>query len=350
MWRRLLDLLTRTRTPLVFLDFETTGLAGAPPVEYAALVWAPWMAEETDDLSTRARLAAPPGLWQASTSRLNPGRPSDPEDLRTHGITDAEAKRAPRYDAPAQVQFWRDLAAGNGEPGDPEAERPAIFAGHNVAEADLAWMRAWGYLPEGYEPPLIDTMRLQRRLAHRDGNPFPAVPDAASLKDGPWQRDHAPRVHCPVVSHGLRPYATNLEGLTTALYGDPAPGGHGALIDTTTSALCLWAMLELWEPIFPMACTIEDPHAALAKMLAVLNAPQHGALSHDGWLSQDLQGVIRWRRGKHKGQRHNFDRSYNKWVNSLPRVPTGLDGADGYWCATETAALIMNESQARLAV
>ena len=62
----------------------------------------------------------------------------------------------------------------------------------------------------------------------------------------------------------------------------------------------------------------------------------------------ELGAVVRWRRGKHKGQRHNFDRSYNKWVNSLPRAPTGVDGEA--WCSAETARLIMNESQARLAV
>jgi len=38
MWCRVLDLITRTRRPLVFFDFETAGLSGAPPVEFAALV------------------------------------------------------------------------------------------------------------------------------------------------------------------------------------------------------------------------------------------------------------------------------------------------------------------------
>ena len=55
MWRRVLDLITRTRRPLVFFDFETAGLSGAPPVEFAALVWAPWCEPEMDALSVRAR-------------------------------------------------------------------------------------------------------------------------------------------------------------------------------------------------------------------------------------------------------------------------------------------------------
>lgn len=283
MWKRLLDLLTATHTPLVFVDFETAGLSGAPPVEFASLVYAPWCEPEMDEVSCRAREAAPPGLWMASAGRLNPGKPIDPGAMRVHGITDAEVKGAMRYDDIEQKAYWVGLAAGAGD------ERPAIFAGHNIAEADLAWMRIWGYLPPEYEPPLIDTIRMQRRLAHRDGHPRPVVPDACSLPDGPWKRPqlNGAAVHCPAVWHGLKPYASSLEGLTTALYGDPAEGGHGALVDAATSALCLWAMLELWAPLFPRDCTGEDPSAALAAFLAVANAPPPDSVSYDGWLSKE---------------------------------------------------------------
>ena len=42
MWQHLLDLLTATRRPLVFVDFETAGLNGAMPVEFAIAYWTPW--------------------------------------------------------------------------------------------------------------------------------------------------------------------------------------------------------------------------------------------------------------------------------------------------------------------
>jgi len=332
MWRRVLDLLTRTRRPLVFLDFETAGLSGAPPVEFAALVWAPWCEPEMDALSVRAREAAPPGLWMATSGRLNPGKKIDPGAMRVHGITDAMVAKSPRYNDLEQQAFWLSLAAGGGD------ELPAIMAGHNIAEADLAWMRAWGYLPAGYEPPLVDTMRLQRRLAHRDGMPMPPVPDAAGLADGPWRRHAGTVVHCPAVSHGLRPYATSLEGLTTALFGDPADNGHGALVDAVTSALCFWAMIDLWGPMFPGSTVGEDPHAALDAFLRVVNAPLPGALHADGWLSRDPTGGLLWARGKHKGHRVARDPGYAKWCASLPRLPSGVDGES--WCSAETAALL----------
>lgn len=332
MWRRVLDLLTRTRRPLVFMDFETAGLSGAPPVEFAALVWAPWCEPEMDALSVRARGAAPPGLWMASSGRLNPGRAIEHGAMRVHGISDADVAKAPRFDDLEQRSFWRALAEGSGD------ELPAIFAGHNVAEADIAWMRAWGYLPADYEPPLIDTMRFQRRLAHRDGMPMPPVPDAAGLADGPWRRHPGTVVHCPVVSHGLRPYASSLEGLTTALFGDPADNGHGALVDAVTSALCFWAMIDLWAPLFLRDVDGEDPHAALDALLGVVNAPLPGALGVDGWLTRDQAGVALWARGKHKGHRVTRDPGYARWVCGLPRLPSGVDGET--WCSADTAAML----------
>ena len=199
-------------------------------------------------------------------------------------------------------------------------------------------MRAWGYLPADYEPPLIDTMRFQRRLAHRDGMPMPPVPDAAGLADGPWRRHAGTVVHCPVVSHGLCPYASSLEGLTTALYGDPTDNGHGALVDAVTSSLCFWAMVDLWGPMFPGSTVGEDPHAALDALLAVVNAPLPGSLGPDGWLTRNSLGALEWARGKHKGHRVTRDPGYTRWVCGLPRLPSGIDGES--WCSAETAAFL----------
>lgn len=103
----------------------------------------------------------------ASSGRLNPGRKIDPGAQRVHGISDADVAKAPRWDDMEQRAFWRALAEGSGD------ELPAIFAGHNVAEADLAWMRAWGYLPAGYEPPLklrvagVSSSQITKEFADR---------------------------------------------------------------------------------------------------------------------------------------------------------------------------------------
>lgn len=167
---------------------------------------------------------------------------------------------------------------------------------------------------------------------------MPPVPDAACLADGPWRRHAGTVVHCPVVSHGLRPYATSLEGLTTALFGDPADNGHGALVDAVTSALCFWAMVDLWAPLFGRDMDGEDPHAALAALLGVVNAPLPGALGVDGWLTRDQAGVALWARGKHKSHRITRDPGYTRWVCSLPRLPSGVDGET--WCSADTAALL----------
>lgn len=345
-WSRLIDLITRCKRPLVFVDYETTDLGGAPPVEYALAYWASWAAEEQDDTSRSARADAPPGLTYAVSERLNPGRPSAPGALRTHGITDAEVKKCKPYRDPAVVGLHEALARGDVESG----EMPAIWCGHNVAEADVPWAQTWGYLPG--DVTTIDTMRLCRRLAK--DHPYPLAPDnERSLDEMRMGRDC--RGHHPVIAHGLDAYAGSLKGVHVGLFGEAPKDAHGALPDVLTSARVLAGVLELWAPLWYVPVVGEDPHVALAKFLASVNAPPLAVTSWDGWLESPVRGdplstahqkqvaaqgpgPLIWARGKHQGKPVRSDVSYARWVSSLPASPTGRNGEA--WCSAETAAAI----------
>lgn len=340
MWRRLLDLLAATRRPLVVLDFETSGLGGAPPVEYAVAIWAPWQAAVDDDATNAARRSAPPGLTYATADRVNPGRPIHPDAQRVHGINDADVWKSMPYNDIGLVSVFRALAAG-----DPDAEGgpegPAIFVGHNAAESDVPWAQTWGYLPTDPAPAVVDTMRLQRRLAK--SHPMPLHPDAPSVDDPFWRRSGVGSIaKCPAIGHGLEPYATSLIGLHTALFGDPPAESHGAMADVLSAARCLAAMLELWAPLWPGLVAGEESAAALDALLACLAAPPPGALSWDGWTRVDRDtGAVTWGAKARKvgeGAPLTADRSYADWVMSLPPAPTGRNGEA--WCSDATRAAI----------
>ena len=323
MWNRLLSILAATRRPLIVVDFETAGLGGKPPVEYALAYWAPWAPPEMDAVSIAARQQCPEGLTYAVTGRLDPGVPIDPGALRVHGITDADVKGALSYRDLTILGLFRGLDAG--DPG--QAEGRAIWCGHNIAEADLPWMTQWGYLLPSAEPiACVDTIRMQRRLT-RD-HPFPLHPDIVPAGS-----------KCPVVGHGLKPYSATLEGLHTAMFGDPAEGGHGAMVDVVSAAKSLCGMVEMWGPLWPSAVRGEDPHAALTAMLSAFDAPPAGRLSWDGWINVDREtGATTWS-GKAKkiggeGTPLTADKDYAKWVCSLPSAPTGEDGKA--WCSPAT--------------
>jgi DNA polymerase III epsilon subunit-like protein len=249
MWQRLLALLAATKRPLVFVDFETAGLGGAPPVEYAVAYWAPWAPLEMDDASVAARKNAPPGITYATTMRVDPCCAIHPKAQAVHGITAEMLKGCPKYNDIEVVGFFQALANGDTDTG----EGPAIWGGHNVAEADIPWAQRWGYLPAGVIP-CVDTQRMFRRLVK--SHPFPVAPDAI-----------LPGAKVPAVGHGLTPYASSLVGVHTALSGDPHSGSHGALADVLASAWCFMAMLEMWAPLWPAPVQGEDPHAALDALL-----------------------------------------------------------------------------------
>lgn len=328
MWQRLLNLITAVRRPLVVLDFETSGLNGAPPVEYAVAIWAPWQAPADDPTTTRARRAAPPKLTYAATSRLNPGGPIHPDAQRVHGITAEDVRGAMPWNDIGLQAVFRSLAVG-----DPDAEGgpegPAVFVGHNAAESDVPWAQTWGYLPTDPAPIVIDTMRMQRRLVK--DHPHPLHPDVPNMRC------------CPAIGHGLEPYATSLIGLHTALFGDPASESHGAVADVLSTARCLAAMLDLWAPLWPGPVATEDPAAALDALLARLNAPPPNALSWDGWLRVDRDtGAVTWggkARKVGEGAPLTADRGYADWVMSLPSAPTGRNG--DAWCSDATRAAIV---------
>jgi DNA polymerase III epsilon subunit-like protein len=349
MWRRLLDLIAAARRPLVVLDFETSGLGGAPPVEYAVAMWAPWQAPVDDDATNSARRTAPPGLTYAATSRLDPGGPIHPDAQRVHGITAEDVRGAMPYNDLGLVSVFRSLAAG-----DPDAEGgpegPAIFVGHNAAESDVPWAQTWGYLPRDPAPAVVDTMRLQRRLVK--SHPMPLVYDGATPGEHPTT--------CPAQMHGLEPYATSLVGLHTALFGDPPSESHGAMADVLSTARCLAAMLELWAPLWPGPVALHEQgdhaNAAINELLACLDAPPPGLLSWDGWVRVDRDtGAASWgpkARKVGEGAPLTCDRGYADWVIALPPAPTGRNGEA--WCSDATREAIMyaranpNQKQGKL--
>lgn len=314
MWRRLLDLLTAARRPLVVVDFETAGLSGAPPVEYAVLIWAPWREPEQDEETRATRPLVPPGLTYASSQRLHPRRAIDPGAMAVHGIRDEDVALCMPYDCEQVRGFFHALAAGDAT----ENEGPAVWCGHNAQGADIAWMRLWGYLPDA-EVDAIDTMRIARRLAKE--HPFPMSPD---LADG----------LAPCVGHGLDAYASSLTGLHVGLLGTRPDGAHGAMADGAATARCLARMLDLWDLLWPPAQKGVSPTAALAAMLAALDAPEPGATSWDGWLTATPAGYV-WRKGKFRDRPAHRD----DWVLRLPRLPTGIDG-ESWWCSQQTADIL----------
>lgn len=335
MWQHLLDLLTATRRPLVFVDFETAGLNGAMPVEFAIAYWTPWADAEMDDVSVEARKHAPPGLTYAASGRLNPGMAIDPEAQAVHGISAEDVAACPMWNDIGISSVFMSLAIGGDASG---GEAPCVWAGHNIAEADIPWAQSWGYLPRDEAPLIIDTMRLTRRLGK--DHPFPLAPDAPAIAGcNAWP-------HCPAVGHGIKPYAASLGGIHTALFGDPPSVQHGALADVLASARVLAGILDLWTPLWPRSVVGSDPNEALARLLAVLNEPPSG-VSIDGWIKTRPGQAPKWNRGKCEGLAINADPGYARWVADLPSQPTGINGRA--WCSAETRAALLTTPAPRLA-
>jgi DNA polymerase III epsilon subunit-like protein len=355
MWRVLLDLLHAARRPLIFVDFETAGLGGKPPVEYAALVYAPWEAQADDAETRRAAAVCPPGLSFAVRQRVDPGVPIDPGATRVHGIKDADVRGLPRWDSPEIRGWFQACAIGTPEEvacaiENEDCEGPAIWCGHNIAGADAPWARKWGHLPNE-DLDLIDTMRLCRRLQRDMPHPL-ALDDLTAfrltLPGGPaWAEDST---WCADV--GLDAFASSLVGFHAAMTG-ARHEAHGAMADceATTRAFC--RALEAWSPLWPPRRQDLPATANLSALLAALDAPPQGQVSWDGWLTEvdspappkatragqqalpPTGPVYEWAKGKFKGQPAHRD----TYVLDLPRRPTG-DDAKSWWCSQHTADIL----------
>jgi DNA polymerase III epsilon subunit-like protein len=333
MWKVLLDMLLRARRPLVFVDFETSDLGGAPPVEFAVLKYEPWLEPEQDEVSKRARRLAPPGLTYAGSVRVDPGRPIAPGAAKIHGITEEALRGCPRWDDLEIRAIFRSIATGDAS----LAEGPAIWVGHNIAQADAPWAATWGYFP-GYpdDDAMIDTRRLFERLA--DEHPRPLAVDLIAESEGMgWRHtsdDPLGVRPCPAIGWGLDKFRANLGSAHVALAGAELEEAHGALADCLGTARILAAMLELWSPLWPVRVATANPGEALAELVRFLGRPKPGFPAWDGWLKPDGAGGLTWARGKHVGRPACPD----TWVRDLPRHPTGVDGRG--WCAEATARLI----------
>ncbi len=330
MWRHLLDMLTATRRPLVFVDFETAGLGGAPPVEFAVLVYSPWEAQVDDDETRRAAGLVPPGLTYAVQMRLDPLRPIDPGATRVHRLRDEDVRGATPYNDLEVRCFFQGYASGDATDG----VGPAVFVGHNAAGADVPWARRWGYLPDA-DLDVVDTMRVVRRMQREQS--WPLAHDCITLA---WPGEGTP--HVPATSTGLDAYAASLTGAHVALVGERPAESHGAMADVCSTARVLCRLLDLWSPMWPPPRSDLPASANLSALLAALDAPEPGRGSWDGWLAEDesrLAGTgYVWGKGKHRGQPAETDPSYRQWVMGLPRRPTGGDGEA--WCSQHTADIL----------
>ena len=307
MWRRLLELLRDAGRPLVFVDFETAGLSGAPPVSFAVLVFQ--LGDEVDDgETTQACLGTcPEGLVYAVTKRLDPLCQVPEAASRVHGIYTADVRgKEQAYNDFEVSGFFRDLASGDG------GGRPAVFAGHNVCGADIPWMLLWGYLAE-WPTGAIDTMRVGRRLVAE--HPYPLVPE---------------RTAGPCREHGLDAFSGSLTGQHVAVCGGRPSGAHDALGDVCASARLLAGLLEGWAPLW------ESSTKRLDLLLSELDKPP--SHSWDGWLREETGGWFSWAKGKHRDKPVSWDMSYAEWVSKLPREPTGVDG--NAWCSHRTAEVL----------
>lgn len=331
MWRRLLDLLAAARRPLVVLDFETAGLGGAPPVEFAALVFSPWEPAVDDDETRRVAPLCPPGLTYACSMRLDPLRPIDPGATRVHRIRDEDVRGARSYKDMEVVGFFQGYASGDAADG----VGPAVLCGHNAAGADVPWATRWGYLPDA-DLDVVDTMRVVRRMQREQ--PWPLAVDVLS----PVASGHASGVgnHSVVrcVYDGLDAYASSLTGAHVALLGERPAEAHGAMADCLATARVLCRLLDLWSPMWPPARSDLPASTNLSALISALDAPPPGQVSWDGWLAEDESKVpgagYVWAKGKHRGRPAHRD----AWVLDLPRRPTGVDGMG--WCSQHTADVL----------
>lgn len=323
MWRHLLNLLRDARRPLVVVDFETAGLGGKPPVEFALLVWSPWEEPQDDEETRRAARLVPPGLTYAVSMRLDPGQPIDPGATAVHKITDADVRGCTRYDDLEMRCFFQQYASG--EAGD-SGSGPAVWVGHNAAEADVPWAQRWGYLPP-VDLDVVDTMRIVRRM--QKAQPFPLTFDAM----GSVAQDGYPAVPC--IGAGLDAYASSLVGSHVALLGERPQESHGAMADACSTARVLCRLLDLWAPMWPPSRSDLPASANLSSLLAAFDATPPHRISWDGWLEELERGGLVWARGKFKGQPAHRD----AYVLDLPRRPTGLEDKT-WWCSQHTADIL----------
>lgn len=325
MWRHLLNLLREARRPLVVVDFETAGLGGKPPVEFALLVWSPWEEPQDDEETRRVARLVPPGLTYAVSMRLDPGQPIDPGATAVHKLTDADVRGCTRYDDLELRCFFQTYASG--EAGD-NGSGPAVIVGHNAAEFDVPLAQRIGYLPS-VDLDVVDTMRVVRRM--QKAQPFPLTFDAM----GSVAQDGYPAVPC--IGAGLDAYSSSLVGSHVALLGERPQESHGAMADACSTARVLCRLLDLWSPMWPPSRSDLPTSANLQALLAALDAPPPGQVSWDGWLEEGDGGYV-WARGKHKGSPASCDPSYKQWVSERPRRPSGINGEG--WCSQHTADIL----------
>lgn len=286
--------------PLVFFDFEATGLTDdARPCEFACVVLdarEPPADDETTG-AVRCELNAPAlaagsltsygnPVAYAVTSRLRPGMKIQPGATAIHGINDSDVSTAdiPSYDDPEVIGLFRAFE-----------EAGAVFCGHNVAGYDLVMARRLGYVGH---PPVIDTHRMARKFS--ETAPMPQAFDPTT--DQPT----------PVCEGGLKVFRGDLSSLHYALCGWSFEGAHGAIADVVANVRVFGRMVDLWfhkhessETLRQIGKDSAKARAVLDALIEGLNTPPPSEVGWSGWFRRcTVDGVeyVEMMKGKKRGR------------------------------------------------
>lgn len=306
--------------PLVFFDFEATGLTDdARPCEFACVVLDTREEASEDETTAAVRrdLARPdvpcgaPGSYGAPVayavaSRLNPGMKIQPGATAIHGISivDVADSSVPMFDDPDVIDLFRAYE-----------DAGAIFCGHNVAGYDLLMARRLGYVDT---PPCLDTHRMVRRFA--ESHPMPPA----------WDPTSPSNAHpVPVCDGGLKVFRGDLSSLHYALTGWTFEGAHGALADVTANVRVFGRLIDLWFPADESAETLrqiggdaDKARRAVDAIVAAMNTPPPSEVGWSGWLRRHtIDGVehVEVMKGKNRGRSvADVSASDLEWIAGLP--------------------------------
>lgn len=320
-----------TGRPVVFFDFETSGIdnpaAGLlfPPVEVALVVFGAGdimeseaLASARSMLSTPVVACGPPSTIGdmatfAISTRLNPGCKIRPSAKAVHGIGDNDVADAPAYNDPALVDLLAQIDAA-----DP------IWCGHNIVTFDLPVAERCGMLPRRAGRRHLDTMRWVNGLGTYE--PYPPCFNPTIGASDPERGQVV-----PVAEVGLPHFRSRLESLHLALCGWAFEGAHGALADVVANVRVASRLFDLWlfDGFEVMKAQAEagnfDPGKVLDLLLSNCDRPPAGMTGHDGWLRQiDMgDGAIDFeiQKGKNRGRLLGESSvSDMRWVADLPDI------------------------------
>jgi len=294
--------------PIVFFDFETSGLTDADrPCEIAAIVMSAAGGADPSDPDVATVLGLLPVHLHRYVSmvmhgRCHPGVRIKAGAQAIHGISDADVAGAPRFDDFSIVEMFRGLESAG-----------AAWAGHNIIGFDLRMAARCGYLAANSAALVFDTMAIFASL--KSYAPGPRCPEYFAPDDSMEGALYKPLIG---EAHplGLKAFAGSLEALHLALTGAAMEGAHGALADTAATVRVFDALINGWTTTETRDAWLDD--------LRVMLKPPPGYVGSSGWLKA-IVGVdgdaidYEIQKGKARGyELSEADRGLVKWIADLP--------------------------------